>query len=177
MLLVFLIAKTKAKHQYVFILRDINAESKLFAPSDVEAQAVVIWGGEEVDDSAQSVVRAGLRRRVTAFLHHHPPVNQVHPACIRMREELTYTLPLSKNQCTASPFTFLISVLVYWIAIKVTAVIHPPPIPHETVYPIWKETSVSCSQVKKKKKTWAIQRSVAQARLQAGRTRYTTNIM
>lgn len=42
MLLVFLIAKTKAKHQYVFILRHINAESKLFAPSDVEAQAVVI---------------------------------------------------------------------------------------------------------------------------------------
>lgn len=82
-LLVFLIAKTKTKHPHVFVLRDVNAESELFAPSDVEAQAIVIRGGEEMDDPAEGVVRAGLRRRVTALLHHHAPVNQVHPACMR----------------------------------------------------------------------------------------------
>lgn len=85
-LLAFLIAKKKTKHKHVFVLRDVNAESKLFASSDVEAQAVVVRGGEEMDDPAEGVVRAGLWRRVTALLHHHAPVNQVHPVCVRMRE-------------------------------------------------------------------------------------------
>lgn len=40
----------------LFILGDVNAESELFASSDVEAQAVVIRSGEEVDDPAESVV-------------------------------------------------------------------------------------------------------------------------
>lgn len=44
----------------LFILGDINAESELFASSDVEAQAVVIRSGEEVDNPAESVVCAGL---------------------------------------------------------------------------------------------------------------------
>lgn len=44
----------------VFILRDINAKSKLFASSDVEAQTVVVRRGEEVDDPTECEVRAGL---------------------------------------------------------------------------------------------------------------------
>lgn len=44
----------------VFILGDINAKSKLFASSDVEAQTVVVRRGEEVDDPTESGVRAGL---------------------------------------------------------------------------------------------------------------------
>lgn len=52
--------KKKTKHKHVFVLRDVNAESKLFASSDVEAQAVVVRGGEEMDDPAEGVVRAGL---------------------------------------------------------------------------------------------------------------------
>lgn len=57
------------------ILRDVNPEPELFASSDVEPQAVVIRRGEEMDDSAESAVRAGLRWCSPAFLHHHPPVN------------------------------------------------------------------------------------------------------
>lgn len=39
-----------------FILRNINSQSELFAPSDVEAQTVVIRRGEEMHDPAESAV-------------------------------------------------------------------------------------------------------------------------
>lgn len=58
-----------------FILRNINSQSELFASSDVEAQTAVIWGGEEMDDPAESAVWTGLRWCATTLLNHHPPVN------------------------------------------------------------------------------------------------------
>lgn len=39
-----------------FILRNINPQSELFASSNVEAQTVVIRGGEEMYDPAESAV-------------------------------------------------------------------------------------------------------------------------
>lgn len=42
------------------VLGDIDAEAKLSATADVEAQAVVIRGGVEVDDAPQPVLRAAL---------------------------------------------------------------------------------------------------------------------
>lgn len=70
-----------------FILRNINSQSKLFASSDVEAQTVVIWCGEEMHDPAESAVWTRLWRCATALLHHHPPVNQIHPAHTHVRDD------------------------------------------------------------------------------------------
>lgn len=42
------------------ILGDIDAEAELPAAADVEAQAVVIGGGVEVDDAPQPILRAAL---------------------------------------------------------------------------------------------------------------------
>lgn len=72
------LAERVSSHTW-FVLRNINPQSELFASSDVEAQAVVIWRGEEMYDPAESAVCTGFRRRSTALLHHHPPVNQIHP--------------------------------------------------------------------------------------------------
>lgn len=90
--------KQKQNRQRRFILGDVDAESELFASSDVEPQAVVVRGGEEVDDPAEGVVRAGLGGRVAALLHHHPPVNQVHPADAQGGGSLTRTPALSKTR-------------------------------------------------------------------------------
>ncbi len=65
------------------LLWDIDAEAKLFASADVEAQAVVIWGCVKVHYSAQGSIWTGLWRCATTFFHHHPSVDQIYPAHIR----------------------------------------------------------------------------------------------
>jgi len=42
------------------ILGDVDAEAELPAAADVEAQAVVVRGGVEVDDAPQPVLGAAL---------------------------------------------------------------------------------------------------------------------
>lgn len=64
---------------FSFLPGDIDAQTELLPSPDVEAQAVVVWGGVEVDDPLEGATWAGLRRRPSALLHHHPPVDQVHP--------------------------------------------------------------------------------------------------
>lgn len=69
-----------SQHLLRFILWDVNSKAELFASSYVKTQAVVIWGGEEMDDSTEGAVWAGIWPRAPTFLHHHSPVNQIHPA-------------------------------------------------------------------------------------------------
>lgn len=147
-----------------FILRNINSQSELFASSYVKAQTVVIWRGEEMHDSAESAVWAGLWRCATALLHHHPPVNQIHPTHVVKNIYMLYMHTCKHSLLSLSALNPGLSELVNQIlAIKVTVVIHPL-LPHETKIqcipkdrqPVW----VSYSQVTRLHKTRAVQRSV-----------------
>lgn len=62
-----------------YLLGDIDAQTKLLPSTDVEAQAVVVWCGVEVDDPLEGASWAGVRGCPSALLHHHTPVYQVHP--------------------------------------------------------------------------------------------------
>lgn len=64
----------------MYLLGHVDAQTELLPSADVEAQAVVVGCGVEVDDPLEGAPRARLRRRLPALLHHHAPVDQVHPS-------------------------------------------------------------------------------------------------